>query len=658
MISNILEQEDVVKGMPDAALQQEAQVPSGMLQQFLVISEIKRRTDMRKRHQNQMQEQPQGTVAEQIVMEGITGIAPQQGVGMPPQMGPQQMPPQGGPQMPPQMPPQGMPPQMSPQMPPQQPPPGMPPMAAAAGGIMRMANGGQARIQGLMDILAVGGLTAPDLLAQGYTMDEINAAQNELRQRMTMPVIGADSILDAGQISDPVRTPQMGAGDQYDPPFIRGITDQMPSLSGTSPEQARFADTYSGSGMPSLSERAADVVDVLGGGDMARARTEIASNTLLPPQIPEIQRPNPPGMMGSRAFDTGVFSDLSEGIAGLMPDNPARSVKDFILGPFADNREMIAAADRVKPMVEDMNQVRMDEQARLLADLQLDAMEGDEQVAKLLTRTDATSQGEGVEVQPNTGVGVGAGVASGLSVQDPKGQPDAITRTIEEVIETQSEGESPARASYNSAIASIDQLISDLKNKETQESPALDLSDIIDRSKRMTEANVLMQLGSGILAGDTAKGIQRASEAGLAGTQQVANLEMKERIAKTQAGREDIRRGEQRDLDIAKLGIQKGQLEMMDTRLANELNKAERVSKGQLFNLVSDLVGDATDDMMAEDRLATVDKLSAYFMQKYAPLLGISLTESDLALLGTTFSGAGGGASGGTRAPLSDFAGG
>ena len=163
------------------------------------------------------------------------------------------------------------------------------------------------------------------------------------------------------------------------------------------------------------------------------------------------------------------------------------------------------------------------------------------------------------------------------AVQDPKGQPDAITRTIGEVIETQSEGESPARASYNSAIASIDQLISDLKNKETQESPALDLSDIIDRSKRMTEANVLMQLGSGILAGDTAKGIQRASEAGLAGTQQVANLEMKERIAKTQAGREDIRRGEQRDLDIAKLGIQKGQLEMMDTRLANELNKAERV---------------------------------------------------------------------------------
>jgi hypothetical protein len=33
MISNILEQEDVVKGLPDEALQKEARAPSGMLQQ-------------------------------------------------------------------------------------------------------------------------------------------------------------------------------------------------------------------------------------------------------------------------------------------------------------------------------------------------------------------------------------------------------------------------------------------------------------------------------------------------------------------------------------------------------------------------------------------------------------------------------------------------
>ena len=89
MISNILEQEDIIKGLPDAALQKEARAPSGALQQFLVVSEIKRRTDMRKSHENQMKEQPQGTVADQIVMEGIASMMPQQGVGMPPQMGPQ-----------------------------------------------------------------------------------------------------------------------------------------------------------------------------------------------------------------------------------------------------------------------------------------------------------------------------------------------------------------------------------------------------------------------------------------------------------------------------------------------------------------------------------------------------------------------------------------
>jgi len=44
---------------------------------------------------------------------------------------------------------------------------------------------------------------------------------------------------------------------------------------------------------------------------------------------------------------------------------------------------------------------------------------------------------------------------------------------------------------------------------------------------------------------------------------------------------------------------------------------------------------------VTDDKLGTVDKLSAYFMQKYAPLLGIDLSEEDLALLGRTYGGAG-----------------
>ena len=46
---NILEVEDIIKGLPDQALQKEAQAPSGQVPQFLVVSEIQRRTDMRKR---------------------------------------------------------------------------------------------------------------------------------------------------------------------------------------------------------------------------------------------------------------------------------------------------------------------------------------------------------------------------------------------------------------------------------------------------------------------------------------------------------------------------------------------------------------------------------------------------------------------------------
>jgi len=145
---NILEVEDLIKGLPDDALMQEAQQPSGQygyVPQFLLISEIQRRTDMRDRYQAQLP-QEQRTVADQIIQEAM---APQgaPGMGLPPMNGgpppmPSQMPPP--PQMaggPPQMPP-GMPPQMPPGMPPM--PPGMPPgMPMAHGGAVPMrSNGG------------------------------------------------------------------------------------------------------------------------------------------------------------------------------------------------------------------------------------------------------------------------------------------------------------------------------------------------------------------------------------------------------------------------------------------------------------------------------------------------------------------------------------
>jgi hypothetical protein len=91
---NILEIEDIIKGLPDQSLIQEAQAPSGQMPQFLVVSEIQRRADMRKRFQNQQQEMPQGTIADQILQSGIASMGNRQPIqSMPPQGMPQGMPP-------------------------------------------------------------------------------------------------------------------------------------------------------------------------------------------------------------------------------------------------------------------------------------------------------------------------------------------------------------------------------------------------------------------------------------------------------------------------------------------------------------------------------------------------------------------------------------
>jgi len=137
---NILEIEDLIKGLPDQALMQEAQQPSGRMPQYLVVSEIQRRGDMRKRFQAQQQGQDRGTIAQQILQGGV----PEQGapqmqtpMGQPPGMMPPQGPPQGIAAMAGPRPPQGPPPQV---MPPQ----GIPgPQAAqmAAQAPVRMAEG-------------------------------------------------------------------------------------------------------------------------------------------------------------------------------------------------------------------------------------------------------------------------------------------------------------------------------------------------------------------------------------------------------------------------------------------------------------------------------------------------------------------------------------
>ena len=132
-MQNLIQLEDEVKGLPDQALQQLAQTPNAQLPQFLVVSEIQRRSDMRKRYEGR-EGQPQGTVAQQIVNPQPQGIA---------SMMPQQAAPQGGPMQQPMQPPMQQPMQQLAGAPTGQP---MPPqtMGMYGGGIVSMLEGRKA----------------------------------------------------------------------------------------------------------------------------------------------------------------------------------------------------------------------------------------------------------------------------------------------------------------------------------------------------------------------------------------------------------------------------------------------------------------------------------------------------------------------------------
>jgi len=700
---NLLDAEDMIKSLPDQALMQQAQMPTGEIPQFLVISEIKNRADMRKRYEAQLKEQPQGTVAEQVMREGIAGMMPQQGVtpqmgqqppqggpqmpqqGMPPQGGPQGMPPQGmppqgmPPQMPPQGGPQGMPPQMPPQgMPPQGMPPGMPPMGMAAGGIVRMRNGG------ILDQYVAGAEAGP--MPGGSTVrDQIDRVLGsgmsypEILSFISKTFYGKPEVLEYVQSKVGRPEPTMGSGGmgerspsvdinapqpkleyafpQEGPQAIREsaqrgvkmLSDEMDQRLQAIRESAQidlapqggsaslFGTGFGGADYPST-KPGTESADPLSGmlelaqeayTDASDPRRQLSpsidTDALISGMVSE-RAPRSGGIpdlstapqrgAGGRPFDVGVFGDLFGGI-GFDLGMPTREQ-----GMAADRARVERIQQKAAGTYDDPNTPEK-RRARL------------EQLAQLgVEGPDETVQ----EINERLGIGPAGPVTDPFGVVASTG--DITVQGNKNNSQKQGTGTGPA-GDTDATLSLIDEMMADLRGREAQASPTLDLSDILARSKKMTDANILMQLGSGIAGGDVAKGIEKAGMAGVQGAQEAAKIEMAQRIAQTKAGQEDIRRGEQRDLDIAKLGIQREQVATMDQRLKNELSKAERVSKGQLFNLVSDLVQEATGDMVTDDKLGTVDKLSAYFMQKYAPLLGIDLSEEDLALLGRTYGGAG-----------------
>ena len=89
-MANILKLQDQLKGLPDRALMQYAQNPTGEVPQYLVLGELQRRKNMRDEFQQSQAQAPQKTVAEDLTQQGIAQLQPQP--QMQPQMQPQRQP--------------------------------------------------------------------------------------------------------------------------------------------------------------------------------------------------------------------------------------------------------------------------------------------------------------------------------------------------------------------------------------------------------------------------------------------------------------------------------------------------------------------------------------------------------------------------------------
>ena len=73
---NILEQEDIVKGMPDKLLIEQSQNPTSGIPQFLLVSELQRREKVRANYQGNKEKMPTTTVADQVLQQGIASVNP------------------------------------------------------------------------------------------------------------------------------------------------------------------------------------------------------------------------------------------------------------------------------------------------------------------------------------------------------------------------------------------------------------------------------------------------------------------------------------------------------------------------------------------------------------------------------------------------------
>jgi len=699
---NILEQEDLIKGLPDAALMKEASAPSGQVPQFLVVSEIKRRSDMRKRYEQE--QQPQGTVKDQIVMEAM-GIAPMMPTAMTPPaqpMGPAGPPPNGA--MPPPMggmPPQGAPP-MAPPMPQGMPPmpqggiasapPAMPPMGMAQGGIVQMQAGGALpagqyrlfdgstiaeKMAELLNRVRRGELAYADVLANisslpaseardmalSYVQSEAGgkrAPNPESKFRMDEGMFGY-SDRDArvmGTMESPLPDRESyPAGKQGRELFEREFMDTLNANDAIFYGQNAIA--------PDASETDQGIMANLGmptreqGQAADRSRIERIRGKLSPPI----------GPMGAIDVDSGIASMVSERAPRSTTAFDFLSMKGSDFGPLPEGKTVGPSPfERLVPeggpyarqLASELNEIE---------DLTLYGMltAGSAKDATKQGRSPVQTQGNGAFSAYTDYAGLFPAVAADeVATDEVAARPpfsleflqrenaiaaarekarneDFSTFAGEDIYRTAGAGTETTKGERTPATRATDAVTALPRNDRSDpDMPALDFSDLIAESKQQALANAMIQLGAGVASGDISKGLAAAGTAAMEGTADARALDMKRRLAEYQAGREDIRRGDETDrferqmrLQERKVDISEEQftstLEQAERRIQADIDKGQRVSIGQLMNFVSDLVKESMPDLAPKGKTMqdVVNTMTMELMRKYAPLIDADISALD-----------------------------
>ena len=594
---NILEQEDVIKGLPDQALMQEAQMPSGQVPQFLVVSEIQRRSDLRKRFQK---EQPQeGTVKDRIVGEAGMGIMG----AMPPQMAMAPQMPQRMPQMPP------------PQMPPQGVEQVMPPQMMAEGGIVKMAPGGS--MPGADALYGVQREYIDPLIQRAKVMAEVAGIsveealeQLKISAQMNMPdysMVGRGDVLP--NMSE-LRQGLSDLGGQFQNAGQRGV-DAMRDAGQRGVDAMRGARDVAGDFVENFAFDSA----------MNMPNYQLLAKDI---GIPELST-SPQRGAGGRPFDAGGFGDFASGIASgvaeynqakrdsLSPSITSQDIDDAVAGMVTERAPRSGGFGGIVDALGGMFDFDLPDFSvgtgrgtrRSLRDEDVvDVQKGDASVqgqSKAQTQSVETPFTDLPEYTDYT-------TLPGLEPVVLDTPPYKGPFSLEFLREQNAKKEAPTDLEKSKGEPTLEAEVVETLSKQPgndrsnpANNPALDFADLIADSRRQAMSNALIQLGAGIAGGDVSKGIAAAGQAATAGTQDARDLDMKRRLAQYEAGREDLRREEEARRYDEGMKLKREQFETdvgyKAAKLSADIEAAEGISRRALLTGVNNLIQEANDEL-------------------------------------------------------------